>query len=322
MREAKTSHCPGHLEGEAHFSTRLHSYGSAIFLAIIEGRNVVNFIALDVETANSDLSSICSIGLVSFKDGAPIKSLSYLVDPQDEFDSMNIAIHGITPEDVVGKPTMRDLFSVIVNELQGIVIVHHTPFDRVAFKRCAEKYGFDEPGFSWLDTAKVARRAWDRYARSGYALSNLAKELEIPFQHHQAAEDARASGLILVRAIADSGLNLAQWVERSQQPLSGKNNIRALAGNPDGVLAGEMIVFTGTLEIPRHEAAKLAADAGCDVRNTVTRTTTILVVGDQDVRRFGGNEKSSKHRKAEEMVRGGALLRIISETDFVRLVSL
>lgn len=282
----------------------------------------MDFIALDVETANSDLSSICSIGLVSFRNGAPIKTLYFLIDPEDVFDSMNISIHGIRPEDVVGKPNMREVFPIIVRELRGLVVAHHTPFDRVAFKRCAEKYNQDEPDFLWLDTAKVARRAWEQYSQSGYALQNLARDFRITFEHHHAAEDAKAAGLILVRAIEDSGFTLDEWLERVRQPLNGKIVVRAMAGNPDGELAGEVIAFTGALEIPRHEAAKMAAQIGCDVRNSVTSSTTILVVGDQDVRKFGGNEKSTKHRKAEDMIRGGAKLRIISEQDFSRLVSL
>ena len=51
---------------------------------------VTDFIALDVETANADFASICSIGFVHFRSGAVFKSLTILVDPEDEFDALNI----------------------------------------------------------------------------------------------------------------------------------------------------------------------------------------------------------------------------------------
>ena len=70
-----------------------------------------DFIALDVETANADFASICSIGLVHFREGHVFKSLTILVDPEDEFDPINISIHGITPEIVVGKPTIGQSLS-------------------------------------------------------------------------------------------------------------------------------------------------------------------------------------------------------------------
>jgi len=54
------------------------------------------FITLDFETANSDLSSICQIGLVHFKNGEILKKWGSLIDPEDDFDFMNISIHGIT----------------------------------------------------------------------------------------------------------------------------------------------------------------------------------------------------------------------------------
>lgn len=281
----------------------------------------MDFIALDVETANSDLSSICSVGLVHFKNGEPFRTFSFLVDPEDSFDFMNISIHGITPEDVAGKPTMREIFPLISMTLSDFVIAHHTAFDRVAFARATAKCGFPELQVNWLDTARVSRRAWERFAYAGYGLENLAREFEIEFRHHEAAEDARAAGLILLRALVETGLTIEEWIERARFPLREKQTVRAATGNPDGPLVGDVIVFTGALQIPRTEAARLAQEAGCDVRNSVTNATTILVIGNQDVRRFKGEEKSAKHRKAEDLIRGGASLKIISEADFEQLVS-
>jgi len=54
----------------------------------------------------------------------------------------------------------------------------------------------------------------------------------------------------------------------------------------------------------------------------LTKKTTILVVGDQDIKRLAGHKKSSKHRKAEKLISNGQPMRIIRETDFKELVSL
>jgi DNA polymerase-3 subunit epsilon len=45
------------------------------------------------------------------------------------------------------------------------------------------------------------------------------------------------------------------------------------------------------------------------------------VVGDQDIRRLAGHEKSSKHRKAEELIRQGQRIRIVGESDFKSIVA-
>ena len=141
---------------------------------------VRDFIALDVETANADFASICSIGLVHFRAGEVFKSLTILVDPEDEFDPINISIHGITPEMVIGKPTIAKVFPVIAPSLANVVVVHHSPFDKTAMRRAAAKYGVEELPCVWLDTLRVARRAWPHFAEdgNGYGLAVWLKNFE------------------------------------------------------------------------------------------------------------------------------------------------
>ena len=52
----------------------------------------------------------------------------------------------------------------------------------------------------------------------------------------------------------------------------------------------------------------------------MTKDTTLLVVGDQDLRVLHGHEKSSKHRKAEMLIAQGQSIRILGESDFRRIV--
>ena len=54
--------------------------------------------------------------------------------------------------------------------------------------------------------------------------------------------------------------------------------------------------------------------------DSVTKKTTMLVVGIQDEAKFNGYEKSSKQRKAESLVAKGSDIRILSEEDFYELV--
>jgi DNA polymerase-3 subunit epsilon len=64
----------------------------------------------------------------------------------------------------------------------------------------------------------------------------------------------------------------------------------------------------------------MAAQVGCRVASGVTKKTTMLVVGDQDIKRLVGNTKSAKHRKAEKLASEGQAIRVLRETDFRRLV--
>ncbi len=281
-----------------------------------------DFVALDVETANEDYSSICQVGLAFFKDGECLQTWGTLVDPEDYFSPINVSIHGINHVMVRGAPKIPEALGLLRDHLAGKIIVHHTAYDRVSIKRSAERFAQPEPEFQWLDTARVARRAWEEYRYCGYGLKNLADNFGIEFKHHDAAEDARATGEVLNKAISDSGIALNEWLKKAYKKQYRYQEKINLEGNPDGPFFGETIVFTGALSISRPEAAKLAAEMGCCVGSGVTAKTTLLVVGDQDVRALAGHEKSSKHRKAEDLISKGQELRILTESDFFSLLQL
>lgn len=286
----------------------------------------MNFVALDVETANSDMASICQIGLAKFKDGELIEEWSSLVDPEDYFHYINIDIHGITEEDVVDAPTFPEIAGQLSDFLSGSVCVSHTHFDRVSIGRALEKYSLSPIKTTWLDSARVARRTWEECASRGYGLSNVSKIIGYQFKHHDALEDAKAAGQIIISAIEKSGLSVDDWLKRVHHPIDPANFSSGAAinrdGNPEGELHGEVLVFTGALVMLRREAADLAASIGCTIASGVTKKTTLLVVGDQDVTKLAGKEKSSKHLKAEQLIAKGQNIRIIKESDFKELVNL
>lgn len=282
----------------------------------------MEFTAIDVETANADVSSICQVGMASYADGRLTREWKTYVDPEDFFDGWNVSIHGIAEETVKGAPTFPEVLEAINESVCGRVAVCHTHFDRVAVRRAAAKYGLGAPDCTWLDTARVARRAWsDLFSQTGYGLANVCKHLGYKFRHHDALEDAKAAAHILLCATRDAGMDVGEWINRVELPLGSDTCGHTREGNPQGLLYGEVLVFTGALQIPRAQAADMAAKAGCRVAANVNKKTTLLVVGDQDVRRLAGADKSTKHRKAEELIAGGHSIRIIGESVFSEVVS-
>lgn len=283
----------------------------------------MNFVVIDVETANPDFSSICQVGLAEFRDGKLHEMWESLVNPDDYFDEMNVAVHGIEEHMVRHAPKWLAVHEQLGPKLQDKIVVSHTAFDRAALLRACVKNGAQPHQSRWLDTARVVRRAWPEFAQKGYGLANVTKHFGIEFQHHDAKEDARAAGEILLRAVASTGLSVEQWLERTTQPIHPQDSTSITrSANADGPLFGEKLVFTGALSLPRREASDAAASAGCEVEAGVTKHTSILVVGDQDIHRLVGHEKSSKHRKAEDLMKKGQQIRIIGESDFQRLLGL
>jgi len=281
----------------------------------------MDFIAIDVETANADISSICQIGIAKYSNGTLVDEWCSLINPEDYFDVVNINVHGITDVTVKSSPTFSDVSSILQGYMDNMVCVSHTHFDKVSINRAFLKYGMNPFEASWLDSARVARRAWKQFTKSGYGLANICEYIGYEFNHHDALEDAKAVGQVILSAIQFTGINLDEWLIRVNQPIDLDNTSITRTGNPEGPLYGEILCFTGALEIPRREAADLAASVGCTVVSSVTKKTTLLVVGDQDVSKLAGKNKSSKHRKAEQLILKGQGIRIIKESDFKILVS-
>lgn len=281
----------------------------------------MNFVAVDVETANSSLSSICQIGAAFFSDGKLCKTWETLVNPEEYFDPFNEWIHGITEEKVRYSPTWCTAFDALRPLIEDKVVVSHTAFDRVSFLSACEKNGIPACEARWLDSAKVVRRAWPEFSHAGYGLANVAAHLDIAYRAHDALEDARCAGEILIRAIAATGLSAEGWLERVNLPIHSATHSVSRDGNPEGSLYGEVLVFTGAISMNRFQAADAAALAGCEVDAGVTKHTTLLVVGDQDVRRLSGKQKSSKQCKAELLIARGQKIRILCESDFLRMIN-
>lgn len=280
----------------------------------------LSFVCLDVETANCRRESICQIGLVTVCNGSIVDEFSTLVNPNDWFDPFNEEIHGISEKKVQNAPTFDEIYNEICNRIGNRIVVSHTSFDKIAILRVVEKHNLNPPSIVWLDSARIARRAWpDRFGKSGYGLANVTKELGISFKHHDALEDARAATAIVLRACNETGLSIEGWLERVGRPISLTPNASPNASpdaNKDGPLYGEHIVFTGELSIPRREASQIVAGVGCNVQKNVTKKTTLLVVGILNDVKFASGHKTTKQLKAERLVASGQSIQILSESDF------
>ena len=282
----------------------------------------MNIYSLDFETANVNYSSICQIGITNIENNSITKTWNYLVNPEEYFDSFNISIHGITKKMVKNKPNFAHFYPELKRLFEDNIVIHHMPFDKIAFNKALEKYNLTPFKIYWLDSAKTARRVWEQFRLKGYGLKKIAKSFNIEFKHHDALEDATVAAKIILKALkeSDHDINSLLKLSNKKRIRNKKDDLSKIDLNQDGILFGESLVFTGTLSISRKEAAKIAAQAGCKIQNGVNRETTLLVVGIQDIDKLKGYDKSSKHRKAEELIKKGQNISIISEDDFNSMI--
>ncbi len=179
----------------------------------------MQFIAIDVETANHNAHSICQIGLAEYYNGVITPVWQSLINPDEPFNSFNVAIHGINEGMVADSPGFFEIYPTLHQYLAGNLVVSHTKFDKSAIKAAAGRYSLPEITCSWLDSTLIAKRAWPQFSRSGFGLANLCRFLEFDFKHHDALEDAKACAYIVSQAIEKTGICASEWLLRVKGPL-------------------------------------------------------------------------------------------------------
>lgn len=161
----------------------------------------MNFTVIDFETANSKRASACALGIVRVENGVIIEQDAWLIKPDDmRFDGMNIAIHGIRPEQVVNEPEFNELFNKIFKEKleNQLVVAHNASFDMSVLRKSLELYGIEFPTFDYLCTVKVAQKTW--VDLHNHKLDTMSRFLNFDFKHHDALDDCLACANVLIKA--------------------------------------------------------------------------------------------------------------------------
>lgn len=267
----------------------------------------MNFVTIDVETANSDVGSICQVGLAKYVNGKLIDTYSTLVSPQTSFSRQNIEVHGITSSMVKDAPTMYDVYGQILKFIGENIIVSYTNFDQRALNQSLENHNLPVPRLQWVDATVLVRRTCQRFAFKGYNLANVCKEWNYQFDHHDALEDAKACGFITVTILRENSLSIEDWIENSKHNLNYRQQQRVdsrsypshivKVGDESGQYAGLNICFTGNLSISRADVAEIAAKNGFNVKAGASKKLDYLVVGTQDLTLLAGHEKVASIEK-------------------------
>jgi DNA polymerase-3 subunit epsilon len=112
-----------------------------------------------------------------------------------------------------------------------------------------------------------------------------------------------------------AGRTWAPW------PQEGANPPANAAADPHHPLFGHRIVFTGALGMPRSEAKSRAAELGAQPASSVTRATTLLVVGDGFVASdLASGRVTTKARRALQLQERGQRVEVLSEGEFLQML--
>lgn len=315
-----------------------------------------DFVAIDLETANSNLASICEVGLVRFKDGQPVERWSRFVAPPDDlFYFDNTWIHGITGKDCQDALTFKELTPAISDFISGVpVVAHHTGFDMAAIRKVSEWFGLPYPQMTYFCTVVMSRKALSGKLVS-FRLQKVAEHFGLEFdQVHRAESDAEAAGLVAVNLMKlETVISLPDlarvldvkpgqlgpsldvrcesiYVGKQYRDLSLEEKeylarLQRLAFGVDELdpsrdFYGKRVVLTGALQsMTRHQAKAVLESVGAVVADSVSKNTDYVIQGAQKPEEIAAGG-SRKEKQAEKLLSEGAEIEVIEEQDFVKLL--
>lgn len=305
-----------------------------------------DFTCIDFETANNNMNSACSVGIVAVSGSNIVKSDYFLIKPLTEhFRHENTEVHGITFEMVADSPQFPEIWAKLAPYFASsqYIIAHNAQFDMSVLHETAAAYKIEIPDFIYLDSISIASKIKED---CGNSLMDCAKYFDIPVEnHHNSLEDARACAEIVIRSINQSRYkNISSFVKGyysiNPKLFSALSVSKTMKGgrfesikiseitaatsefNTAHPLFGKNCVLTGELEsIGRKDAMQKIVDVGGINKSSVSKKTDYLIVGTQDKKLVGDDGLSTKEEKAYELIKQGADIKIINEDEFLRLLN-
>ncbi len=298
------------------------------------------YTVIDIETTGLDprYDEIIEIGALKINEGIIIEKFESLVKPRghyyDEYgnecyiDEFITELTGITNEMLETAPDIENVLPKFIDFIKDDILAgHNVNFDiNFLYDNLMDELNYTLSN-DFVDLMRLARKIYPDY--KNHKLKTISENLNIDTtNHHRAIGDCEITNNCLMKLldhINENNIDLNSLFSRkySYQHM----DLRELKANTDNfneehILFGKYCTFTGKLEnMDRKDAAQLVVNLGGSCLNSVTKQTNFLILGNFDYSSNIKNGKSSKLKKAEELILKGQDLQILSEDVFYDLIS-
>lgn len=280
----------------------------------------MNFVSVDVETANKRKASVCQIAIIEWENGKIIDEWSTLVKPKGKFFSEFTELHGIDEDKVKHSPTFEDIAQEVVERLSYKFVVSHSSFDKNVINAELREAGMGNLICRWVDTVAVARKAWPN--ERNHKLSTIADVLGIELDHHDALSDARACGYILIDGLEElRKYKIEDFASAPQgsNPNAELNMAVHINKKPlqDRIYSGKKVVITGKTYYSRGLLSDLLYANGMALQPDVFQDTTYVITGKKEIK---GALSNTKITKANRLIEKGSPISILTDKELVRMM--
>lgn len=161
-----------------------------------------DFAAIDFETANEQLSSVCSVGIVIVKNGIIAERFYSLIHPEPDYYSYSCSmVHGLTDQDTLYADAFSIVWTKVAPLIEGLPLVaHNKGFDEACLKAAFKTYQMDYPDYIFYCTLAESRRQLRHLPN--HRLPTVAEDCGYTLtNHHNALADAEACAIIALQLL-------------------------------------------------------------------------------------------------------------------------
>ncbi len=313
-----------------------------------KGKSLIQFldeyVVIDIETTGLDFScDIIEISALKISNGEIIGEYSSLVKPapffieDDDFqiphyvDEFITYLTGITDSmlhDANSLPTVISEFSDFIGN--SILVGHNiAAFDLNFLYDALMNTHSKALSNDFVDTLRLSRIALP--ALKHHRLSDIAEHYHIDHEKmHRGIIDCKIAyecyNHLKDELIEQFGSLEHFYAEQKKKRYDSHTTAKEITTcNTDfdttNPIYNSVCVFTGTLEkMTRKEAMQIVVDLGGKVSDNITKKTNYLILGNNDFCKTIKDGKSTKQKKAEQMILDGCDISVISENVFYEIV--
>ena len=164
---------------------------------------MLDFAAIDFETANNCPTSVCSVGVVIVRNGEFVDNFYSLIQPEPNYYYYwNTRVHGLRQEDTENAPVFPYVWEKIEPLIEGLPLVaHNSPFDEGCLKAVFRCYQMDYPDYQFFCTCRASRRHFGKLLPN-HQLHTVAEACGYHLEnHHHALADAEACAAIAIKIL-------------------------------------------------------------------------------------------------------------------------
>lgn len=164
---------------------------------------MLDFAAIDFETANGKRTSVCSVGVVIVRGGVVVDSIYRLIKPYPNYyASFCQQVHGMCDEDTCNAELFPAVWREIAEKIGSLPLVaHNASFDQGCLKAVHDYYGMYYPDYPFYDTLTASRRIYGKQLPN-HQLHTVAAVCGFDLKnHHHALADAEACAAIAIRLL-------------------------------------------------------------------------------------------------------------------------